>query len=133
MALILDSRQMGGHGAVRPGDDRVVVGVPPAREKAVLLFRALAAPKENNLFYIAMLGDALENKHINIWLGVCGHPFDPFAYLDLDQQLRLTNIVPEANLQASIGGKLPKTTSAAARMDLEMNLLGRIKYLKNEF
>jgi DNA-binding winged helix-turn-helix (wHTH) protein len=131
--VILDSRQMSGHGVVRSGDDRVVVGVPPAREKAVLLFRALTAPRENNLFYVTRLLGVSENKHISILLGLCDHPFDPFAYLDLDQHLRLTNILLEANLQAAIDGKLSKTASGAERIDWETNLLGRIKYLKNEF
>lgn len=131
--VILDSRQMGGHGVVRPGDDRVVVGVPPAREKAVLLFRALTAPREKNLFYIAGFLGLSANKHIDILLGMCEHPLEPFAHLDLDPHLRLTNILPEANLQAAIDGKLPATVSVAERLAWEMKQLGKIKYLKNEF
>jgi hypothetical protein len=61
------------------------------------------------------------------------HPFERFAYLDLDPHPHLNSIVPEANRQAEIDGKLSKTASAAERMAWEMSLLGRIKYLKNEF
>ena len=131
--VVLDSRRMGGQGAARPGDDRVMAGIPPAKEKAVLLFRALTAPREPNLFYVATLREQPQNKHISVRVNLCDSGPVGLAFFDLDPRLHLTNILVEANLQAEIDANLPKTATAAERMAWEMKQLGKIKYLRNEF
>jgi hypothetical protein len=45
-------------------------------------------------------------------------PVGPFAHLDLDPHLRLTNISTEANLKAAIDGKLPRTLQRIWRRKL---------------
>jgi predicted Ser/Thr protein kinase len=131
--VILGSRQMGGSGVVRPGDDKVVDGIPPAQERAVLVFRALTATGDANRFYGASGLEVFADGHIDVVLKPSNLPHEPFAYFDFDSQLHLRSILPEANLRAKLVAELPRTATAAEQMTHIMERLGKIKYLKNDF
>jgi hypothetical protein len=131
--VVLGSRQMGGSGVVRPGDDKVVDGIPPAQERAVLVFRALTATGDANRFYGASGLEVFADGHIDVVLKPSNLPHEPFAYFDFDSQLHLRSILPEANLRAKLIAELPRTATAAEQMTHIMERLGKIKYLKNDF
>jgi serine/threonine protein kinase len=131
--VVLGSRQMGGSGVVRPGDDNVVDGIPPAQERAVLVFRGLTATGDANRFYEASGLEVFADGHIDVILKPSSLPHEPFAYFDFDSQLHLTSVSPEANLREKLIAELPRTATAAEQMTHIMERLGKIRYLKNDF
>jgi hypothetical protein len=124
---------MGGSGVVRPGDDNVVDGIPPAQERAVLVFRGLTATGDANRFYEASGLEVFADGHIDVILKPSSLPHEPFAYFDFDSQLHLTSVSPEANLREKLIAELPRTATAAEQMTHIMERLGKIRYLKNDF
>ena len=131
--VVLGSRQMGGSGVVRPGDDKVVDGIPPAQERAVLVFRSLTATGNANRFYGASGLEVFADGHIDVVLKPSNLPHEAFAYFDFESLLHLTSVSPEANLRAKLVAELPRTATAAEQMTHIMERLGKIKYLKNDF
>lgn len=129
--VVLDSRRMGGHGPVTGKDDRVVTGIPPADEAAVLVLRALTITGDENAFY--RVTDIFLNAGgltVTVGTEIKQHPH---AFFQFDRRLRLSAITPELNFQTSIYAGLPPDATAEEKFRRVRERLGKVKILKNRW
>lgn len=136
--VVLDSRKVFGMGPVTGKDDRVVTGIPPADESAVLLFRSPIEFSDQGSFHRVRRFHISADRHLTVLVGSSAeHPQadlpSPTVWFDLTPDLRLGGLQPELNLQAQFLRSLPKSLPEPQRLPAIRQRFGRIKYLKNRW
>lgn len=129
--VVLDPERFSGQASTLLGTERALRDIPPAREKAVILIHDFGEARDPNVFCnVARIYNP--STHLDV-TALRGSDTVPGAHFIFDQNLRLTDVVPEHVLEDYLLNGQLKSVAPAHRHAATTKLLGDLKYVRNEF
>ena len=128
--VVLDPERVEGQASTMTGPGRALKDVPPAHEKAVLLFKEFARNPDPTRY---CRGEDINVSKGSLELRIAQTGPGPAAWFRLNSHLRLESITPELYLQKALQATTLRDVPFDRWGEAVNHSLGDIRYIRNEF